>query len=185
VSEELNSGSQLTADAMTAAFQSLSDQLGRKGVTGEICIFGGAVMVLAFQARTSTKDVDAIFQPTQEIREAARTVAREQNLPEDWLNDGVKGFISKSPPVTERGLPQFSNLHIVMPAPEYLLAMKCLAGRIGREGVSDVPDIVFLIRRLGLKSSKEVLDIVSDYYGSGVPVKTQYLIEGFFSEGVV
>ncbi|MFO1490148.1 MAG: hypothetical protein U1F77_13370 [Kiritimatiellia bacterium] len=41
----------------------LSDALGRRNLTGEIVLFGGAAMVLAHQARVSTKDVDAVFVP--------------------------------------------------------------------------------------------------------------------------
>ena len=51
---------------------------------------------------------------------------------------------------------------------------------------SDIPDIVFLIRHLGLKSPSAVLDLVARYYPSGrISVKTQYLVEGLFEEGKV
>jgi hypothetical protein len=51
---------------------------------------------------------------------------------------------------------------------------------------SDVPDIRFLIRRLALKSAKEVLDLVGQYYPANrIPVKTQYLVEGLFEEGAL
>jgi hypothetical protein len=75
-----------------------------------------------------------------------------------------------------------------MPVPEYLLAMKCMAARMG--GVSgepsDVADIVFLIHHLQLKSPRVVLDLVGQYYpASRIPVKTQYLIEGLFEEGAI
>jgi hypothetical protein len=55
--------SALTRVEISAALGALSEKLGELGVHGEICLFGGTVMVLAFTARLSTKDVDAIFQP--------------------------------------------------------------------------------------------------------------------------
>jgi len=51
---EQQTGSALTREAILAALRALSDELGRQGVTGEICLFGGTVMVLAFAARLST-----------------------------------------------------------------------------------------------------------------------------------
>src|SRR5262249_16915291 len=87
-------------------------------------------------------------------------------LPEHWLNDAVKGYISAKHETTEGNLPQFPNLHLVMPTPEYLLGMKCLASRIEatEQDTGDVNDIVFLIRHLKLKTSHEVMNIVSAYY---------------------
>ena len=73
-----------------------------------------------------------------------------------------------------------------MPVPEYLLAMKCMAARIGGTTgeQSDVGDIIFLIRHLQLKTAQVVLDLVGQYYPANrIPVKTQYLIEGLFEEG--
>src|SRR5437899_1321365 len=58
-------GSILTREQILAALRALSAELGKQGATGEICLFGGTVKVLAFTARLTTKDVDAIFQPTQ------------------------------------------------------------------------------------------------------------------------
>jgi hypothetical protein len=183
-----SSGSALTREAILRALSALSDALGQEGVTGELCLFGGTVMVLAFTARSATKDVDAIFQPTPLIRECARRIAEEQNLPADWLNDGVKGFASARHETTAGNLPQYPHLRLTMPVPEYLLAMKCMAGRLGGttgEG-SDIPDIVFLIRHLQLKSAPAVLEIVAQYYPANrITVKTQYLVEGLFEEGKV
>lgn len=181
-------GSALTREAILRALGSLSEELGRQGVTGELCLFGGTVMVLAFTARLSTKDVDALFQPSPLIRDCARRIAEEQNLPTDWLNDGVKGFVSARHETAAGNLPQFPHLRLTMPVPEYLLAMKCMAARLGGTTgeSSDVPDIAFLIRHLGLKSAPAVLEIVGQYYPANrIPVKTQYLVEGLFEEGKV
>lgn len=180
--------SNLTREQILAALQSLSDELGKSGVTGEVCLFGGTVMVLAFTARLTTKDVDALFQPAQTIRELARRIADEQRLPADWLNDGVKGFISARHETTAGNLPQFPHLRLTMPVPEYLLAMKCMAARIGgtTDEPSDVADIVFLIRHLQFLSAQKVLDLVGHYYPANrIPVKTQYLVEGLFEEGKI
>jgi len=185
---ESSSASGLSRRAILSAFQSLSDELGQQGVTGEICLCGGAVMVVAFAARLSTKDVDAIFQPAHLVRELARRIAEEQGLPANWLNDGVKGFVSARHDTTAGGLPQFPHLRLTMPVPEYLLAMKCMAARVGGAAgeLSDVPDIVFLVRHLELKSAKDVLDLVAQYYPANrIPVRTQYLIEGLFEEGKI
>lgn len=177
---------EMTREQILSALGALSERLGTEGITGEICLFGGTVMVLAFTARLTTKDVDAVFQPAQKIRGLARRIADEQGLPSDWLNDGVKGFVSARHETTAANLPQFSHLRVTMPVPEYLLAMKCMAARIGAtsDEPSDVADIRFLIRHLRLKSAAEVLDLVAQYYSAQrIPVKTQYLIEGLFEEG--
>ena len=179
-------GSALTREEVLNALRALSDKLGDQGVTGELCLFGGTVMVLAFSARLATKDVDALFKPAKTIRDLAGHIAAELHLPNDWLNDGVKGFLSPRHKTTAGNLPQFPHLRLTMPVPEYLLAMKCMASRIGGTTgeTSDVSDIMFLIRHLGLKSARDVLDIVAQYYPSNqIPVKTQYLIEGLFDEG--
>jgi hypothetical protein len=84
----------LSREAILSALNALSEELKKEDITGEVCIFGGTVMVLAFTARISTKDVDAVFVPSQSIRRAAARVAADQNLQANWLNDGVKGFLS-------------------------------------------------------------------------------------------
>ncbi len=180
--------SALTREAIVAAFAALSDELGKRGVTGEICLFGGTAMVLAFNARLSTKDVDALFQPTAIIRELARQIAEAHDLSADWLNDGVKGFLSERHETTPGGLPQFQHLRLTMPVPEYLLAMKCMAARLGVNPgePSDVADIAFLIRHLKLGSPDSVLETVSHYYPANqIPVKAQFLVEGLFEEGAL
>ena len=97
----------LTREQILAALRALSDELGKKRIMGEICLFGGSVMVLAFTARPTTKDVDALFQPAQAIRELALRIAGEHDLFANWLNDGVKGFVSARHETTAGNLPNF------------------------------------------------------------------------------
>lgn len=142
-------------------------------------------MVLAFEARPATKDVDAIFQPVDVIRDAVGVVQKEQGLPEAWLNDGAKGFVSANHEVEEGDLPQFDGLRITAPTAEYLLAMKCMASRIAYadSDPSDVADIRFLLRHLGIKTPEIALAVVGRFYPQDrVPARTAYLLEELLTE---
>lgn len=180
--------SRLTRDDIIQALRALDQELAARNVIGEVCVFGGTVMVLAFNARLSTKDVDAIFHPAALIRELARQVAEACNLPPTWLNDAVKGYVSARHETTSGNLPQFPHLRLTMPTAEYLLAMKCMASRIGSATgeADDTADIVFLIRHLNLRTSEDVMRIVEGYYPPDrMPVKARFLVESLFEEGRV
>jgi hypothetical protein len=174
----------LTKETIIAALDELNTRLTEKGITGELCIYGGATMALAFDARESTRDVDAVFVPKTEIHLAARRIAEDMGLPASWLNDGVKGFVSADGDVTTDDMPQWDNLRIFRPTSRYLLAMKCMAARVADyDTAGDKNDIIHLCNDLSLESADEVLDIVEDYYPrTRIPVKTQFFIEEAISE---
>ena len=159
----------LTLDRPTIerALAALNERLEAADVTGELCIFGGTAMILAFDARQSTRDVDAVFRPPAVFRDAAAAIAEEMSLPADWLNDGVKGFVSNTPEYVADDLPQFTHLRTIRPSASYLLAMKCIAARVeGYDSRGDREDARFLARHLGLRTAEEVLEIVTRYYAA-------------------
>lgn len=166
----------LTTETIRALFVALNDQLATRGVLGEIGLCGGAVMCLVFQARSSTKDVDAIFEPAQEIREAAALVARDFGMSVDWLNDAAKGFFLSDPP--QNDVMELSNLRIWAPTADYMLAMKCVSARFDSH---DRGDVEFLIRHLGLQSPAAVFETICRYYPrERVPAKTTFFVEEIF-----
>ncbi len=84
-----------TRQEIESGLRKLGELAQAKGLKIQLTLVGGAVMVLRFGARLSTRDVDAviIFPPEAKIvRELARQVAEENDWPEDWLNDGAKGY---------------------------------------------------------------------------------------------
>lgn len=174
----------LTKEQILAALSRLNDLLHEKGVMGEICIFGGAATVLAFDARESTRDVDGIFVPKNQVIESARQVAEEFDFDPNWLNDGVKGFVSNDSEYTADGMPVFGNLRIMRPTTEYLLAMKCLASRIADSTTDgDRNDIITLIKLTGITDAGAVRDLVARYYKeSPLPPRVRFYIEELVAE---
>jgi hypothetical protein len=166
----------LDIQTMKKLFHALNRELGKMDVVGEIGLCGGAVMCLVFKARAATKDVDAIFKPTREIREASKKVADEFNLPEDWLNDAAKGFFLTDPP--KQDVLSLSHLRIWAPTAEYMLAMKCVSARFD---TFDRDDVVFLIRHLEFGSFEDVSKAILKFYPNEmIPPKTRFLIEEIF-----
>ena len=159
-------------------FLALNIELKKEQKVGELYLVGGAVMCLAFGARESTQDVDALFEPSTVVREAAMRVGKRQGIDVNWLNDGVKGFLSKSAEFAP--LIEYGNLKVSAATPEYLLAMKCLAMRLG-EGTKDAEDIRFLVRYLNLEEASTVFEVIEKFYPTTrIPAKTQYFIEAIF-----
>ena len=164
----------LTSPQLRRLFSLLNDELARTDINGELYLVGGAVMCLAHNARPSTQDVDALFRPAMEVRQAAARVAVQAKLPAEWLNDGVKGYLS------ERGdfapFLELSNLKILVAQPEYLLAMKCLAFRIGAE-FHDEDDVRYLLRLMDVRSHEQAVQIITRYYPlERFPQKTLYAL---------
>ncbi len=167
----------MTADEITKYLTELNDELRLMHIKGEVSLYGGAVMCLVYDARAATKDVDAIFKPTSEIRRAVKIIAQRNNLPEDWMNDAVKGYWAKH---QEAILFDLSDLKVFVPEPDYLLAMKAIAARAG---TYDREDVIKLIEMLGLKSADEVFNIVEKYYPKNqIKPQTQYFIEELFQK---
>ena len=151
----------LTAQDIRRLFELLDCELGNVETEGELYLVGGAVMCLALDARYATRDVDALFKPTKIIRQAAARVAAEANVPEDWLNDAVKGYLS--PRGDFDPFLELPHLRVFVARPPYLLAMKCAAMRLGEE-FHDVDDVRYLLRYLNISSVCEAIDVVTQYF---------------------
>lgn len=156
-------------------FNLLNQSLKKENTNCNLHIVGGAVMCLVLNARASTMDVDGLFKPTVIVRKLAKKIAADFGVDENWLNDGVKGFFSDKGQFDE--YLELSNLTIYTATPEYLLAMKCLAMRIGAE-FHDIADIQYLFRYLNIESYQQACKIISAYYPlERFPQKTLYALE--------
>jgi len=157
----------------------LEAELAKVNTEGELYLVGGAVMCLAYGARESTRDVDALFRPSRVVREAAERVADAAGVPRGWLNDAVKAYLSPRgdfDPFLER-----DHLRVFTARPEYLLAMKCAAMRLGEE-FHDLDDVRFLLRYLNIEDAGQALEIVTRYFDEEqLPPKSRLALEELLS----
>lgn len=98
----------------------------------------------------------------------AAEVAAAEGWPQDWLNDGVKGFTSsheKMHLMESFGASAIGGLRVYTPVPEYLFAMKCMAMRPeGIDGSHDISDIEALADEAAIEDAKAALLLVEAFY---------------------
>ncbi|MCL4352005.1 MAG: hypothetical protein M1318_05065 [Firmicutes bacterium] len=86
-------------------------------------------------------------------------MANELDLPQDWLNDGIKGFFYGTPP--QNLWREYPALRVYAVAADYMLAMKVVAARN-----DDREDTKALLQSLSVTTVTEALDIVERYIPS-------------------
>ena len=137
------------------AFRRLAVELQRDGTVGDIYVFGGAVMVLAYDARQATRDVDALFKPRAKVHDAALRVADELGLPRWWLNDQDTAYLPRGADERAKLIFDHPNLRVTAVSVTHMLAMKALAAR----AYADIDDIKILCDRLGVTTVADVENI--------------------------
>ncbi|MEN9508162.1 MAG: hypothetical protein RLZZ621_725 [Gemmatimonadota bacterium] len=165
----------LSREDIQRLLELLDQELATTETHAELYLVGGAVMCLALGARASTRDVDALFQPSARVRQAAARVAMRADVPSDWLNDAVKGWLSDRGQFTS--WLELPHLTVFVAHPSYLLAMKCMAMRLGAE-FQDLDDVRYLLRHLNITNAADAITVVAEYFDeAAVPVKTRLALE--------
>lgn len=160
----------ITRQEIIEALERLGQLAVARGTRIELALVGGALMVLLYEARESTRDVDAIILAPREVgavRELAQTVADERGWPDDWLNDGAKGFLiglSQGPAVFSA-----PGIEVRSPSTAQLLAMKLSAWR---DDV-DIADARRLLQEMS-GNRDEIWQAVEPYLVPGDELKAQY-----------
>lgn len=141
----------------------------------DLLVVGGAAMALGYQRERVTVDVDALL-PPPEVRgvlvDVARDLARELDLPQDWLNFAATAW---APPLGKEWVADgelLGGLNLVTASPQVLLAMKLLADR-----ERDFWDLTHLVRHLGLRDAESVVEVFRAVYPDGAPAREPSLEE--------
>src|SRR6185503_471842 len=160
----------ITRHEISEALERLGQLAEQRGTKIELALVGGALMVLIYKTRESTRDVDAIILAPSDakmVRELIRIIADEREWPHDWLNDGAKGFLVglSAGPVVFTG----PGIEVRRPAIEQLLAMKLSAWR---DDV-DIADARCLLQNMS-GSRDQIWESVEPYLTPGNEMKPQY-----------
>lgn len=116
----------LGREDIRALLDDLSTELAARGARAELFLVGGAALAVAYDAMRATRDLDAVFIPTDVVRQAAAAVAEHKGLAEDWLNDAVKGFLPGPDPDAQRFYSS-DSLIVDVAFPRFMVAMKVFA----------------------------------------------------------
>jgi len=152
----------LTKREIVKFLQLINEKLAEQGQFGKIVICGGAAMTLAYNARNSTYDIDALYKPKDAITDIIALIAVENRLGSQWLNDDVSIFTSELKKLTTSSFLALSNLTVDIADAECLLTMKLISAR---EDSHDLHDAAILIKHLGINSVEDLNVLLNDYDG--------------------
>ena len=146
--------------ALREALRRLADRLHARGIVGDVYLFGGGAMVLAFSTRPATRDLDGRFAPDGPLQAEALEVAKELGLPGTWLNQQGVFYLPRHDEPDPTPVFDHPNLRVMRASDRHLLAMKAAAAR----RFADMDDLAFLIDRLGLDTVEDVEAVCGDVF---------------------
>ncbi|MCL2801455.1 MAG: DUF6036 family nucleotidyltransferase [Treponema sp.] len=117
-----------------------------------LILVGGASILLNYNFRESTGDIDVMPLVSSCLIEAVKNVSNKYNLHRQWLNDdfkNTKSFSKKLNDVSELYKNIDNILEIRTVRAEYLIAMKLMAGRTDKHDLSDVIGILYEQQKIG------------------------------------
>ena len=141
-----------------------------RGMPAEMILVGGASVLINYQFRAASYDIDASYESPAIMKEAINAVGDKFGLPNGWINDDFKKTASYTPKIVQYSeyYRTFSGaLQIRTIRAEYLVAMKLVSGRQYKKDLSDIAGIVYEQQMAGKPLSYEMIDrAVCNLYGN-------------------
>jgi hypothetical protein len=155
------------------AFRIMGQYLLDRKAFGEIAVYGGSAIILQFEWRLRSEDVDARVISAGNhglVIDAAHYAARQLGLSTSWLNESVAMYASRREAEADRvfvGLyPSFERfgLRVTAAGPEYMLAMKLNALERVTVDDRDFEDAVHLGIACAVTTVEGLRDIFKKYF---------------------
>lgn len=159
--------SPLDRTTLLEIFDYLNERLKENQLQLEMTVYGGSIMTMVYDNRPATKDINCIFSEANNklLNHVLELTGRAFGLPAGWINDDINEPLSALLREDKEVHRCYSNLTILKPRAEQLLAMKILAAR--PEPAKDFVDAYLLCKDLGITSRELLLKTIRVY----VPVK--------------
>lgn len=169
-----------------AALQEMGEILARERRTGEIAVFGGSAILLQFDVAFRTGDVDVVVESGDHgaIERAARAVADRRGWLRSWFSEAVANYVGEGGPT--RFFASYPSetrpaLRVYVARPDYLLAMKLRAMRIGTR---DEADAALLAGACGVRTAAALLALLGQYFPKEPPSPRQVATVTAFAAGL-
>lgn len=140
-----------------------------RGTPMEIILVGGASILVNYDFRVSSYDIDAYYAKASIMKECINAVGDKFGLPNGWVNDDFMKTSSFTPKIIEysKYYKKYSSVLTVRTVrAEYLVAMKLVSGRKYKKDLSDVAGIIYEQQLAGAPLTYEMIDrAVIELYG--------------------
>ena len=140
-----------------------------KGTPAEMILVGGASVLINYDFRMSSYDIDADYNAPSAMKEAINATGDKFGLPNGWVNADFKKTASYSPKIVQYSeyYKTFSGVLMVRTVrAEYLVAMKLVSGRQYKKDLSDIAGIVLEQKKAEKPLTYEMIDkAVCNLYG--------------------
>lgn len=144
-------------------FDYLNERLKENQLQLEMTIYGGSIMTMVYDNRPATKDIDCVFSETNfKLLDNILDLTKFAfNLPDGWINEEIKEPLKSILKENKETYKLYTNLKILKPKAEQLLAMKILAAR--PEPAKDFVDAYILCKDLNVTTKTQLINIFSQY----------------------
>ncbi|SEW36724.1 hypothetical protein SAMN05216413_2495 [Ruminococcaceae bacterium KH2T8] len=169
----MSSENPFTKDNLDRYLKALAKEyrkLNGKGVPAEITLIGGVSVLINYDFREMTYDMDAIIHASSSMKDAIAHIGDRFGLPTGWMNEDFKNTASYTPKIEQysKYYRTYSNIVTFRTvSEEYLIAMKM---RSGRNYKFDRSDIIGILKAQEEKGDPITLDkikrAVTELYGS-------------------
>ena len=140
-----------------------------RGQEVEIILVGGASIIINYNFRWASNDIDAEYMAYAAFKESIKAVGDKFDLPVGWLNNDFKQTSSYSPNIVRYSefYKEFcGTLKVRTVKAEYLVAMKLASGRQYKKDLSDIAGIIDEQAQKGKPLTYEMINkAVIDLYG--------------------
>lgn len=180
----------LNKEVILDLFDTLNIMLRENNLSLSLTIYGGAMMSLLYDIRPATHDIDCIISSEKEeilLQNILHEVGKLYGLEKDWINEEIAKPLTSLIQEELSVLNRYSNLTIIKPSKEQLLAMKVLSARV--EPSKDFIDAELICRDLGITTEREIYEVVKKFLPMNVLGERQrmfikYTVEDLTSEEI-
>ena len=159
----LNNTGLMYKNKLLEIFDYLNERLKENQLQLEITIYGGSIMTMVYDNRPATENIDCVFSETNfKLLDNILDLTKFAfSLSDGWINEEIKEPLKSILKEDKETYKVYSNLKILKPKAEQLLAMKILAAR--PEPAKDFVDAYILCKDLNITTKDKLMNIISTY----------------------